>query len=111
MRDFKRGTPAFGVLMGGLFVLCGALVLWIGFWRTLLLAALFAVGYFVGAVTNKKELVKEAVDRVAPRKENQVINFRREVEKDQAAVRTDDSLEQEDAAPVSEPEDQDGTEE
>ena len=59
MKNFKRGTPAFGLFLGGLFLICGALILWLGFWRTLLLAALFAVGYFLGAVGNKTEFVKD----------------------------------------------------
>ena len=83
MKDFKRGTPAFGVLLGVLFLSCGALVMWIGFWRTLVLAVLFAAGYFLGAVEDKSGFVKNTVDRVVPDKKEQTIDFRREVEKDQ----------------------------
>ena len=85
MKNFRRGTPAFGLFLGALFLICGALLLWLGFWRTLLLAALFAAGYFVGAVGDKAGFVKETVDRVVPQKKGETIDFRKEVEKEQAA--------------------------
>ncbi len=84
MKAFKPGTPVFGLITGAAFAILGALVLWIGFGRTLILAALFAIGYFVGAVDNKNKLVRETVDRVVPgHKEQKPIDFRAEVEKEQ----------------------------
>ena len=77
MKNFKRGTPGFGLFLGALFVLAGGLVMWIGFWRTLLLVLLFAVGYFLGAVENKKEALKNTVNRLIPEKKEEVIDFRR----------------------------------
>ena len=86
MKNFKQGTPAFGVFLGMLFAVCGGLLLWLGFWRTLLLAALFAAGYFIGAVSNKADFVKGAVDRVVPQKKEETIDFRKEVEREQDAL-------------------------
>ena len=83
MKKLERGTPAFGVCLGLVLVAAGALIMAIGFWKTLLLAALFAVGYFLGAVNNKTDFVKEAVERVVPEKKEQTINFREELEKEQ----------------------------
>ena len=84
MMEFKRGTPGFGLFLGMVFVLAGGLVMWIGIWRTLLLVVLFAAGYFLGAVKNKKEVLKNTVNRLIPEKKEEVIDFRKEV------VRTQD---------------------
>jgi uncharacterized membrane protein len=84
MNDFKRGTPGFGILLGCIFVLGGGLIMWIGIWKTLILIALFAAGYFIGAVKNKSEFVRETVNRVVPeKKDNSPIDFRKEIEKEQ----------------------------
>lgn len=89
MKEFKRGTPVFGLLTGAVFTACGALIMWIGFWRTLVLALLFAVGYFLGGVGDKTGFVKGTVGKVMPEKEEKTINFRREIEKDQKALYTE----------------------
>ena len=87
MKNFQRGTPAFGLFLGVIFLLAGALLLWLGIWKTLLLVVLFAAGYFLGAVGDKQSFVKETVDRVVPKKnEGTTINFREEVEKQQDAM-------------------------
>ncbi len=83
MNNFRRGTPAFGFFLGAAFLICGALIMWIGFWRTLLLAALFALGYFLGAVKDQKGFVRQVVNQVVPEKEETAIDFRREIERDQ----------------------------
>ena len=61
----------------------GALVMWIGFWKTLVLALLFALGYFLGGVEKKKDFLKGSVNKVIPDKEIKVIDFRSEVLKQQ----------------------------
>ncbi len=83
MNQFKKGTPAFGLALGGLFVLIGALWMAIGFWRTLLLAALFAAGYVLGTTENKRELIREAANRILPKKEAETIDLRSELVKEQ----------------------------
>lgn len=95
MKDFKWGTPAFGFFLGAVFVLCGALVMWIGFWKTLILAVLFAAGYFIGAVRDKSSFMKSTVDRVVPEGKNQTIDFRKEVEKEQASRYTQEYVDTE----------------
>ena len=42
--NMKRGTPIYGIVIGAALVALGALVMLIGFWKTLILAVLFAVG-------------------------------------------------------------------
>lgn len=88
MKNFKRGTPAFGLFLGALLLICGALIMWLGFWRTLVLALLFAVGYFLGAVQDKSAFVRDSVSRVMPEKKSETIDFRREVEKQQESLYT-----------------------
>ena len=89
MKEFKRGTPAFGVCLGFLFVVAGVLLMTIGFWKTLLFAALFAAGYFLGAVKDKSRFLKDTVNRVVPEKKNENINFREEITRMQETMRSD----------------------
>jgi len=98
MKDLKRGTPAFGILLGAVLAAAGALIMWIGFWRTLILVLLFAAGYFLGAVQDKAGFVKGALDRVVPEKKEQTIDFRKEIKKEQDSFRTQPPQEPLDAA-------------
>ena len=83
--NMKRGTPGYGIVIGGVLVALGALVMLIGFWKTLVLGLLFAVGYFLGAAENKGELIREAANRVIPKKEPEAIDLRSELVKEQKA--------------------------
>ena len=80
---FKRGTPAFGILLGILFVVAGLLWMKLGFWRTVLLAVLFAAGYFIGAVENKTQALKDLVNRAIPEKKPTPIDVRETVAREQ----------------------------
>jgi len=81
--NLKKGTPACGLILGTILVVLGALVMWIGFWKTLLLALLFALGYFLGAIDKKKEFLKNTANKLIPEKEIKVIDFKKEVKKEQ----------------------------
>ena len=81
--NLKKGTPACGLILGTVLVVLGALVMWIGLWKTLLLALLFALGYFLGAIDKKKEFLKNTANRLIPEKEIKVIDFKKEVKKEQ----------------------------
>ena len=81
--NLRKGTPACGLILGTILVVLGALVMWIGFWKTLLLALLFALGYFLGAIDKKKECLKTTANRLIPEKEIKVIDFKKEVKKEQ----------------------------
>ena len=81
--NLKKGTPACGLILGTVLVVLGALVMWIGFWKTLVLALLFALGYFLGAVDQKREFLKNTANRLIPEKEIKVIDFKKEVKKEQ----------------------------
>ena len=85
MNQFKRGTPTFGIALGALLAGIAALWMAIGFWRTLLLAALFALGYFLGASDNAADAIRRAANRVIPKKEPQTIDLRSEIVREQKA--------------------------
>lgn len=62
------GTPLCGMIFGVVGALIALMLLFIGFWRTLFVAVLFAAGYFLGASPNKPETVKKWINRLFPPK-------------------------------------------
>ena len=81
--NLKKGTPGRGLIFGAVLVVLGALVMLIGFWKTLILALLFAAGYFIGAVDQKRDFLKNTANRLIPNKEIKVIDFKKEVKREQ----------------------------
>ena len=81
--NLKKGTPAFGLILGAALVVLGALVMLIGFWKTLALCVLFAVGYFLGTVENKREFMKNTANKLIPDKEIKVIDLKSELKREQ----------------------------
>jgi len=81
--SFKRGTPGYGIMIGAALVALGALVMLIGFWKTLVLCILFAIGYFLGTVENKSEFMKNAANKLIPDKEAKVIDLKSELAREQ----------------------------
>ena len=79
----KKGTPVFGLILGAALVVLGALVMLIGFWKTLALCALFVVGYFFGTVENKREFMKNTANKLIPDKEVKVIDLKSELKREQ----------------------------
>lgn len=69
-RNFlKIGSPLCGVLCGIAGALLALMLLFIGFWRTLFVALLFAVGYFLGASADKADSVRRFINRCFPPKD------------------------------------------
>lgn len=83
MKKFKIGSPAAGIILGSILVALGVLVMLIGFWRTLILACLFGIGYFVGAVDNMGEYIKEKANKIIPDKSAQPIDIKSEIAREQ----------------------------
>ena len=81
--NLKKGTPAFGIACGAALTLLGALVMIIGFWKTLALCVLFGLGYFFGTVENKRDFVKTTANKLIPDKEIKVIDFKTELKREQ----------------------------
>jgi len=83
MKKLKMGTPAMGIVVGLGLVGLAALVMLIGFWKTLLLALLFAIGFFIGTVDNKQEFIKNTANKIIPAKDAKVIDIKSEISRDQ----------------------------
>ncbi len=79
----KKGTPAYGLIIGCAFVVFGILLLTIGFWKTLLLSVLFAVGFFIGTVEDKEKFIKDTANRILPGKESEPVDFSTGLTKEQ----------------------------
>jgi uncharacterized membrane protein len=84
--NLKRGTPGYGIMLGLALVALGALVMLIGIWKTLILAVLFILGYFLGTVENKSEFMKNAANKLIPDKEAKVIDFKTELAREQEQI-------------------------
>ena len=84
--NLKKGTPLCGLILGAILVGIGALMMLIGFWKTLLLCVLFGVGYFLGTVENKREFMKTTANKLIPDKEVKVIDLKTELKREQSAV-------------------------
>jgi len=65
---FRIGTRQCGVLMGILGIGAAFLFLFLGFWKALLVVAFCALGYAIGASSNKSALVKAWVNKLFPPK-------------------------------------------
>lgn len=64
----RVGTPLCGLVGAGLGVIIALMLLFLGLWRTLFIAAFCAAGYFAGACANKTEIVKGWINRLFPPK-------------------------------------------
>ncbi len=83
MKKLKLGTPAMGIAIGAVLVAAGALVMVIGFWKVLILACLFGIGYFIGTIENFGEFVRGTANKIIPDKSAQPINIKEEIAREQ----------------------------
>ena len=65
---FKVGTPECAVTFSVTAMILAVLYLLLGFWKTLLIAVLMALGGFLGGVKNKKEFISSRINRLFPPK-------------------------------------------
>ena len=68
MDKCKIGTPLCGIICAALGAVLALMLLFIGFWRTLFVAVLASVGYFIGGTTNKGETLRNLINRCFPPK-------------------------------------------
>ncbi len=64
-KKLQVGTPLCGIVYGLVGVVIALCLLYLGFWKTLLIVAFFAIGYVIGAFNNKKAFVEAAISTVA----------------------------------------------
>lgn len=68
MDKLKIGTKLCGIVLAAVGALLALMLLYLGFWRTLFVAVLAGVGYFLGAFANKAEAVKALINKLFPPK-------------------------------------------
>lgn len=66
---FTLGTPLCALAYAALGVILAALLLTIGFWRTLFIAVFAALGALAGGIGNKRDAVRAAINRSFPPKD------------------------------------------
>ena len=89
MKKLKMGTPAMGIAIGLALVGAAALIMIIGFWKALIILALFGIGYFIGTVDNKQEFIRDTANKIIPAKEAKVIDIKSEISRDQEERRSE----------------------
>jgi len=62
----KIGTPECAIFSAVIAMMLALLYLSIGFWNTVLVAILMGVGAFLGGVKDKKQWIKNLLNRVVP---------------------------------------------
>ena len=65
---FKAGTPECAVFSGAAAMVLGLLVLTVGFWNTVWIALFGVVGGVLGGVRDKKQMLKNVLNRIIPDK-------------------------------------------
>jgi|GEM_PF-588707 len=63
---FKKGTPQCGVTYGILGFALGFMLLFLGFFKTLFVVVLCALGVFLGCVKDKGEFIKGIINKLFP---------------------------------------------
>ncbi len=65
---FKIGSVKCGLLLGIAGAAIAFMLIFLGFFKTLLVAALFMLGYWLGSRTDKTVLVKKTINHLFPPK-------------------------------------------
>lgn len=68
------GTPECAVFAGVLAMVLAVLILCVGLWKTLLVAVFVAIGLFIGGVPDKKNKLKNLLNRLFPAKGSSTVN-------------------------------------
>lgn len=62
------GSVQCGLLLGACGVAIAFMLIFLGFWKTLLVALFFAAGYAIGAFRGKTEKIKNIINKLFPPK-------------------------------------------
>ena len=85
----KIGTPECAVFSAVIAMALGLLLLLVGFWNTVWIALLLAVGAFLGGVKDKKQWLKDVLNRIIPNKDP--VAYKEQRPDISRAIRKDDS--------------------
>ena len=66
---FQVGTPLCGIVFGLVGVAIALSLIFLGFWKTLLVVVMFGIGYVLGAFNNKKKFLEATISTVANKDE------------------------------------------
>lgn len=83
----KPGTPGGKLFYGAVFFVAGLMFVRLGFWNTLLVLALTALGVLIGSADTLGKAVAKVVDRVIPPKNQKVVYTYEDLEKVRNATR------------------------
>ncbi|NLB90340.1 MAG: DUF2273 domain-containing protein [Clostridiales bacterium] len=67
---FKRGTPQCGVAYGLIAFVFSLLLIFVGFWKTVLVVVICAAAVFLGANRNYEQAIKNGINKVLPENKN-----------------------------------------
>ncbi|MCE5342785.1 MAG: DUF2273 domain-containing protein [Eubacteriales bacterium] len=65
---FKIGTLQYGLLLGAAGAAIAFMLIFMGFFKTLLVCALFAIGFWLGTRTDKSTVIKTTINHLFPPK-------------------------------------------
>lgn len=65
----RVGTPLCGIVFGLVGVLLALSLIFLGFWKTLLIVVMFGIGYVLGAFNNKKKFLEATISTVTNKDE------------------------------------------
>lgn len=86
----KPGSMARRLLLGLVFFVFGLMFVRLGFWPTLLVAALTALGYLIGSSSNLVESIKSLINKVFPPRDRTVTYSAEDIKKVQQALEKKD---------------------
>lgn len=92
---FKPGTSQGKFSFGALFFLAGLLFVLLGFWKTLLVVALTAIGVFIGSAESLGKATSNLIDKVYPPKNQKVVYTKEDLEKVRKATEMKKEAQQE----------------
>ncbi|MEG0511646.1 MAG: DUF2273 domain-containing protein [Clostridia bacterium] len=70
--SLQVGTPKCGLVTGIIGAVFALLLIFVGFWNTIFVALLFAIGYFLGAYQNKAATLKSIINKIFPPKDQSI---------------------------------------
>ncbi len=78
---FKPGTPTAKVYYGVSFFVIALLIVLIGFWKTLFVAAVTLVGIFIGSAESLGKATSDLIDKIYPPSKQKVVYTQEDLEK------------------------------
>ena len=78
---FKPGAPSAKLYYGLLFFVVALLIVVLGFWKALFIAAVTLLGVFIGSAETLGKATAKVIDKVYPQKNQKVVYTQEDLEK------------------------------